>query len=166
MSEAARLPPSGPFVPIAVLGISGPKAFVSGTPLQVPFDVVKFAKGDIGYSLGFGARQKPAIAGYSFGFGPGLYIAQAQFKLSVPQGTTLKTGLTIATGSQQFIAGRVVGATNDGDSAFVNALVPVTDTDLDPTNLVLAAIGLSITATGTSGNVIAAELLLYKLTQP
>lgn len=169
MTAPARFSPSGAFAPFAVLGISTVKPFVSGTPLVIPFDTVQFVKGDIGFALGaFGPPQlqKPAISGYSFGIGAGLFLVTLRYLLSAAQGTSLKTQLTVSTGTHSYISRHTLGATNDGDALQCTALISAADTFLDPGNGILAGVGATITATGTSGNVTDAQLMIQRLTQP
>lgn len=152
--ETARQSPSGPFQPIARLSISAPVAFTTTVLKAVPFDVVDFLKGDIG-------RIQADIPGRPFAIGPGLYLVQAQFVLSVSQ-TTILASIGVADGSSS-LTSAVQSSGNTRCAISGNFLLPPADLPLDPGNDIFAALGLDITATGGSGNINNCQLLISKL---
>jgi hypothetical protein len=148
-----RSSPSGIYVPVAVLSMSAPVAITSGVLLHVPFDVLSFEQGDPG------SVPSPPVTGVSFGVGPGLWLAQAQFTVGVSQ-TTILAALTIQSGSQVDAASSKVAAATS-DQLVCTSLQRRSFTALSPGH-VFAGIGLDVTATGTTST-IAAKLTIFQL---
>ena len=150
-------PPSGPFIPIGQAILSAPVAFADGVALSVPFDQLIFNKGD---SLKF---PNPPIVNTPLGVGPGFWLVQAQFALSVAPATSVLAQLAMGSGSQIDQASCKWGSVNAGSLA-LNSMQFNSYTPLQAGN-VFAGLQLLITGTGTAGNVTAAKILVFRLGQ-
>jgi hypothetical protein len=147
-------PPSGTFVPIALAALSAPVAFVDGVEKSVPFDELLFNKGS---ALKF---PDPAIPGFSIGGGPGLWLVQAQFTLSVAP-TTVLAKLVAESGSQTTQSSIKQAAATQGaltlSGLFLNSTAPL------QADNVFTGFQLLITGTGAGGNITGAQLLVFRL---
>lgn len=158
MSEQTipRIDPSGAFTPVARLKIAAPVPFLTTVAKVVPF-VVDYMKGDCGRFL------STPVGGSNLAIGPGLYLAQCDFVLSVAQ-TSIVADLTVENNKvggnyseeKQAIAPRVVQLT-------CQALLLPGEPFISVPDDVYGIVALSLTATGTSGNITDASILLTKL---
>ncbi len=151
-------PPSGVFVPIARAILTAPAAFTAGATLSVPFDTIQFNKGSC---LKVPA---PPIAGFPLAVGPGLYLIQAQFSLSVTPATSVQAELICESGSQTDVAVVTWGSVNAG-SIMLNSNQLASYAALQAGNA-FAGVTLNITTTGApNGNVNGAQILVFRMGQ-
>lgn len=150
-----RIPPSGPFAPIARLSISAPIAFSDGVDDSIDFDVVDYIKGDIGTLV------DPSVSGISFAVGPGLYLVQAQ--IVVDTAVTLDVSLDIQTGSGANVSENK-NASATRLSTTLNAIVRATDTPFNAD--IFAGLICGFRGTGDDGNITSAVALIQRLGSP
>lgn len=150
-------PPSGTFLPIGQADISAAVAFTGGTPLSVPFDRIQFNKGE---AL---RAPNPAIPDVYLGVGPGLWLFQAQFSLSVAPATSVVAQLQCESDSQ-LLQSQVKWGSVDHGVISLNALQLNSYAALQVDNI-FAALRLIITGTGTSGNVTSAQIFAFRMGQ-
>lgn len=150
-----RIPPSGPFTPIALLSLSAPQAFTDGVADSIDFDTVSYEKGDIGKIV------NPNVSGIIFAMGPGLYLVQVQIVLSVA--VTIELSTEILTGSTATPSSNK-NVTVDRAQNMNNSTVRKTDTPFSPA--IFGGLIVGFKGTGASGNINTAQALIQRLGSP
>jgi hypothetical protein len=150
-----RIPPSGPFSPIALLSLSAPQAFADGVADSIDFDTVTYEKGDIGRIV------TPNVSGIIFAVGPGLYLIQVQIVTSVAVAielsTELLTGSTATPSANKNAATDRIQNTN-------NSAVRKSDTPFSAD--IFAGLIVGFKGTGAAGNITTAQALIQRLGSP
>lgn len=146
-----RIPPSGPFQPIARLRRTTNQAYTDGVQAQIIFTETQYSKGDPGVL--------DPLTG-DFFVGPGLYLIQTQLTISNTP-TSMTLGLGCASGSAFDTTQTIVAGTRSQLNVTLNALRSIAETPFSAD--AFARILATFLGVGASGDISRAEMLIAKL---